>query len=242
MKSHCAVPWHRALLARMPRGLYRRVQGFEAAIEDGVSEFGRSLPRGARVLDSGAGESQYAHAFGHCRYVGVDLGVGDEDWDYSQINVRADLRRLPFRDDSFAAAVNIVVLEHVVEPQTVLAEISRVLQTGAPLFLVVPQEWGVHQEPHDYFRYTRFGLESLLKRAGLGKFRIEAMGGFFTLLGRRLLDSVFYFRGGWRWLLFPLVAAVVGPAGLLVPFLDFLDSDTIGQRKSCHSHTPPEPL
>ena len=140
MKSHCPVPWHRALLARMPRGLYRRVQGFEAAIEDGVSEFGRSLPRGTRVLDSGAGEGQYAHAFGHCRYVGVDLGVGDEDWDYSQINVRADLRRLPFRDDSFAAAVNIVVLEHVVEPQTVLAEISRVLQTGAPLFLVVPQE------------------------------------------------------------------------------------------------------
>ena len=51
----------------------------------------------------------------------------------------------------------------------------------------------------------------------------KAGGGFFTLLGRRLLDSILYFQGGWRWLLFLPAAAVCGVLGVLLPMLDFLD-------------------
>jgi len=216
-------PWHRRLTARLPGWLFRRLLRFEAAIEDQVSRFAQSLPSGARVLDAGAGEGRYERHFPHCRYVGLDLGVGDRQWDYSRLDVQGDLGRLPFPDAAFAAAINIVVLEHIREPQRALREISRVLAPGAPLLLVVPQEWGVHQEPHDYFRYTRYGLEWLLSNCGFQQWRIEPVGGFFTLLGRRLLDSALYFQGGWRWMLFPLAAVLAGPAGLLSPSLDRFD-------------------
>jgi SAM-dependent methyltransferase len=217
-------PWHRNFTAALPGWLQRRILRFEAAIEQEVGRFARALPSGARVLDAGAGEGRYADYFRHCRYVGVDLAVGEAAWDYSQLEVVADLARLPFASESCDAALNIVVLEHLAEPGRALQEISRVLKPGASLLLVAPQEWGVHQAPHDYFRYTRHGLEHLLAQAGLAKAVIVPAGGFFTLLGRRLLDSVLYFQGGARWLLFPFAAALAGPAGLLLPALDFLDS------------------
>lgn len=217
------TPWHRRIVNRLPRRLHRLILRFEAMIEDRVAGFACSLPAGTRVLDAGAGECRYAREFSHCRYVAVDLAVGDADWDYSRLDGVADLARLPFRDGSFGAAINIVVLEHVRDPGAVLEELSRVLAPGARLLLAAPQEWGVHQAPHDYFRYTRSGLQWLLERAGFGDIEIEAGGGFFTLLGRRLLDSILYFQGGWRWLLFLPAAAVCGVLGVLLPMLDFLD-------------------
>lgn len=215
--------WHRRLVTLSPGWLRRRVLRFEAVIEDRVRLFGQSLPPGTRVLDAGAGEGQCARHFSHCRYVGVDLAVGDAAWDYSHLDARADLARLPFAEGSFGAALNIVVLEHTREPARVALELARVLEPGGSLLLVAPQEWGVHQAPHDYFRYTRHGLEWLLVEAGFDHLSIEPVGGFFTLLGRRLLDAVLYFQGGWRWLLFPVAAALAGPPGILLPWLDFLD-------------------
>jgi SAM-dependent methyltransferase len=218
-------PWHRSLAARMPRSLRRAVLRVEAEIEDRVREFARSLPAAARVLDAGSGEGQHAEHFAHCRYIGVDLAVGEASWDYSRLDARADLARLPFPDRCFAAALNIVVLEHVPDPAGVLAELARVLQPGGRLLLVAPQEWCVHQAPHDYYRYTRYGLELLARAAGFRSIRIEPIGGFFTLLGRRLLDSILYFQGGWRWILFLPVALAAGPTGLVLPWLDFLDGN-----------------
>ena len=217
------APWHRRLVNRLPRWVRRLILRFETRIEDRVAEFACSLPSGTRVLDAGAGECRYAHEFAHCRYVAVDLAVGDADWDYSRLDAVADLARLPFPDGSFGAAINIVVLEHVRSPRAVLAELNRVLAPGTRLLLAAPQEWGVHQAPHDYFRYTRPGLQWLLEEAGFTSAVIEAGGGFFTLLGRRLLDSILYFQGGWRWLLFLPAAAVCGVLGVLLPFFDFLD-------------------
>jgi SAM-dependent methyltransferase len=207
----------------MPRPLRRMVLRFETLIEERVEAFARSLPAGSRVLDAGAGECQYAHLFSHCRYVAIDWGLGDATWDYSRLDAVADLGALPCRPDTFDAAINLVVLEHTREPERVISELGRVLKAGAPLLLIAPQDWAVHQAPHDYFRYTRYGLAWLLEKAGLSVRSIEPAGGFFTLLGRRLLDGALFFQGGWRWLLFPAAVVLAGPAGILLPWLDFLD-------------------
>jgi SAM-dependent methyltransferase len=224
VKASRSVPWHRRVTERLPGWLYRRVLRFEADIESAVERFAQSLPAGARVLDAGAGEGRHAPHFSRCRYVGIDLAVGEAAWDYSQLEAVADLASLPFAASTFDAALNTVVLEHVADPGCALQEIGRVLRPGAPLLLAAPQEWAVHQAPHDYYRYTRHGLEWLLQKAGFCQIQIEPSGGFFTLLGRRLLDSILYCQGGGRWLLFPLAVVLAGPAGLLLPSLDFLDA------------------
>jgi SAM-dependent methyltransferase len=210
---------YQRLRSLLPRPCVRYLLHFEAEIEAAVQDFGRSLTPGARVLDAGAGEGQYKSHFGAQRYTGLDLGIGDSGWNYSELDVIGELSALPFRDGVFDACLNAVTLEHVKEPARVLREISRALAPGGALLLIAPHEWEEHQQPHDYYRYTRYGLEYLLRQAGLDPTVIRPVGGFFRLLSRRLLNALQFFPGP-----FIFVAAIffVSPA-LILPLLDPLD-------------------
>ena len=48
-----------------------------------------------------------------------------------------------------------------------LEEAHRVLQPGGVLILEFTQMAPLHDEPHDYFRFTRYGAEQLLERGRL---------------------------------------------------------------------------
>lgn len=203
----------------LPRPLRRYVQHFEASIEDAVAQFASSLDDGARVLDAGAGEGNYKDRFSKQRYCGLDLGVGDSQWDYTRLDVIGDLAHLPFDAGTFDAAVNIVTLEHVTAPGRVVCELARALKSGGRLLLVAPLEWEQHQQPHDYFRYTRFGLEFLLAQAGFTEIAIEPVGGFFRLLSRRLFNALQFFPGP----LMIVAAIFFVPPALILPLFDPLD-------------------
>jgi SAM-dependent methyltransferase len=213
------------LAYRLPRPLRRHILHFEVEIEEAVTGFARGIPGGARVLDAGAGEGQYARHFGHCRYYGVDLAVGDAHWDYSRVDVIADLTALPFPNGCFDAALHIVTMEHLREPACALAELARTLVPGGALLIAAPHEWETHQAPHDYFRFTRYGLAYLLEKAGFEIRELRPAGGYFRLLARRLLNGLQFFTGGWRWLGFVPAAILLGPPAMVLPFLDLLDRD-----------------
>jgi SAM-dependent methyltransferase len=116
-------------------------------------------------------------------------------------------------------------MEHLRDPAGALREIARTLQPGATLLIAAPQDWEVHQAPHDYFRYTRHGLAYLLEAAGFEIVDLKPAGGYFRLLARRLLNGLQFFTGGIRWLAFVPAAVVLVPPALVLPFLDFLDRD-----------------
>lgn len=198
----------------LPRWLSRYVMHFEATLEDSVQEFAAQLSQGAMVLDAGAGEARHRKAFHRQRYFGVDLAVGDSQWDYSGIEALADLEALPFRNDSFDGAINIVTLEHVRHPDRVLAEIARVLKPQGKLLIIVPQDWEVHQSPHDYFRYTRHGLAYLLEGAGFEVEKLQPVGGIFRVIARRLFGTLQI-----AWWLAPLTI----PLALFLPLFDGID-------------------
>lgn len=226
---------------RLPRPLQRQLIHFEIAIEDAVQAFAARLPDGARVLDAGAGEGQYAPLFNAHRYVGVDLAIGDEEWNYASLDAVANLSALPFRDGAFDAALNIVTLEHLRDPALALREIARTLRAGGEFLLVAPHEWEVHQSPHDFFRYTRHGLEHLLTQAGFAEIQIVPVGGYFRLLSRRLLNGLQFFTGGSRWLAFPFAALALGVPAAIVPLLDPLDKEknfTLGYVCTCSRALP----
>jgi SAM-dependent methyltransferase len=203
----------------MPQALRRYVMHFEAAIEDAVRGFAASLPAGARVLDAGAGEGNYRGYFTAQRYIGLDLGVGDAAWDYSGLDVVGNLAALPFPAGAFDASLNVVTLEHVREPAQVVTEIARTLVPGGRFLLIAPHEWEEHQQPHDYYRYTRYGLGYLLQQAGFDAIEIRPVGGFFRLLSRRLFNALQFFPGP----LMILAAFFFVPPALVLPLLDPLD-------------------
>jgi len=212
---------YRPIERRLPGFLRRYLLHFEAAIEGALDRFAAGLPRGTSVLDAGAGEMSHARFFGKQRYVGVDLAVGDAEWDYGKLDAIGDLTALPFRDGCFDACINIVTLEHVREPGCALREICRTLVRGGRLLLIVPHEWEVHQAPHDYFRYTRHGVAYLLEKAGFAEYTIDPVGGYFRLCSRRLLNGLQFFRGPW----FFVAALFLAPPALVLPWFDSLDRE-----------------
>ncbi len=145
----------------------------------------RTLPAGARVLDAGAGEAPYRVLFEHCRYVRTDWEQSDHAGAHES-DVLAPLHRLPLEDGSFDIVVNTQVLEHVDNPSAVLREFWRVLVPGGELWLTAPFVWELHEEPHDYFRYTSHGLRSLVEGAGFSAVEIEPIGGYFSTVAQLL--------------------------------------------------------
>ncbi len=146
-----------------------------------------STPLNAAVLDLGAGESPYRELFGHARYT-------TSDWTESlhvrgrRADIIASAEALPVADGSFDLVLCTQVLEHVPEPGAVLAECFRVLAPGGRVALTVPLLWELHEAPHDYFRYTEYGVRYLLNKAGFDDLQVEPRGNGFTALAQLMLN------------------------------------------------------
>lgn len=170
----------------IPRSLRERLDLHRRAVLAFAQATAVSLPEGARVLDAGAGESPYRDLFAHTRRVALDDRRGDRAWDYGGLDVVGDLRRIPFRDGAFDAVFCTETLEHLTDPQDFLNEAARVLRRGGRLHLTAPLTFREHQEPHDYFRYTRHGVRLLVERAGLRPVSIAPEGGYFRMMADKV--------------------------------------------------------
>ncbi|HMQ34138.1 MAG TPA: class I SAM-dependent methyltransferase [Chloroflexaceae bacterium] len=138
-----------------------------------------------RALDLGCGARPYMELFGHVeQYVGLDLP------DVPAADVHGDGQTLPFQSASFDTVLCNEVLEHVPEPARLLREAARVLRPGGVLLLTTPQTWGLHHEPHDFYRYTRYGLRHLAAQAGLEVLEVAPTSGLWATLAQRLADTV----------------------------------------------------
>lgn len=135
------------------------------------------------VLDVGCGRQPYRDLLPpQSSYVGMEVS-GDVSPD-----LVGSVLDLPVRSESVDAVICTQVLEHVPEPARGVAEMHRVLRPGGKLYVTVPQSWGLHYEPHDYFRFTKYGVAYLLERAGFRIRAIEQMGGLFSYAVVRLID------------------------------------------------------
>ena len=211
----------------LPKFLRRILDPFEARVSDRLSAFAGEIARNSLVLDAGAGECRYAPLFTAHRYVALDNSVGDRSWDYSRLDVIGDLEQIPLSGSAFDAVISVVVLEHTREPKQVVAEMARVTRPLGKLFLVVPNQWEVHQAPNDFFRFTQHGVAHLFDAGGFRVLRIEPVGGFFWLMSRRCINGLTFFQEGLRWPIFLILAPVFG---LLLPVLLYF-ADSLDRRR-----------
>jgi SAM-dependent methyltransferase len=144
-----------------------------------------------RMLDVGCGDKPYEALFRPyvTEYVGVEHAATFAST-HAATRGGADVvyegDTLPFADGSFDTVMSIQVLEHTPEPQRLVDEMGRVLSDGGTLILTAPFCFRLHEEPHDYFRYTPHGLRALIERAGLDVLDVQAQGGLFTVVAHKL--------------------------------------------------------
>jgi SAM-dependent methyltransferase len=98
---------------------------------------------------------------------------------FEQVDVVGNALKLPFADNHFDCTVAFQVLEHIPDPLEMLSEAYRIIKPGGYLVLTTPFMWGEHEQPHDYYRYTQFGLGYLAEKAGFEKIRIEGQTGYW---------------------------------------------------------------
>ncbi|HEY62836.1 MAG TPA: SAM-dependent methyltransferase [Anaerolineae bacterium] len=211
----------------LPEWVKRRIEVNVYELYDYIGKAGALTPSDAFVLDAGAGEGRFKPEFAHTNYIGVDLAVGDVDWNYRDLDAICNLFSLPFENNKFDVALCLQTLEHVTEPFIVIKELTRVLKPGGRLYLSAPQSWHQHQKPHDYYRYTSFGLKFLFEKANLIVEEIKPMGGYFWFLSFQLQNINYWLfpRGmkGRRWT-WPLRAINGLIFQLILPlFLFYLD-------------------
>lgn len=120
-----------------------------------------------RVLDVGCGDRWIEENIrSGTEYIGLDYPLTVSKGYPGRVDVFADGQRLPFKADSIDTVLLLDVLEHIVSPGSVLAEAYRVLKPGGLVVLQVPFLYPLHDEPHDYHRWTDYGLRLLLERQG----------------------------------------------------------------------------
>lgn len=101
------------------------------------------------------------------RYIGIDYPTTMALGYSGKPDILADAARLPIASSSVDTVVMLDVLEHLVEPELAVSEAARILRPGGQCLIHVPFLYPLHDEPYDYQRWTRHGLQHLLKRHGL---------------------------------------------------------------------------
>ena len=176
-------------------------------------------------LDIGCGDQPYRALIesSGTQYESVDVERRSEDLTYM-----ADIHNMDaIPGERFDCAICLEVLEHVSNPFIAVAQISRLLKTDGLLILSVPHLSRVHEAPHDYFRYTQYGIRSILESNGFEVLEMKPTGALFSFLGHQwslAINSLFWSVPVIRWAVFGInVVVCVYPSYLIDRLLRKVD-------------------
>lgn len=181
-----------------------------------IRHYGERYLRG-RMLDVGCGKKTKTLLVGDLvdEYVGLDHVETKHGGGFADLQGTA--YDIPAGDATFDSMLCTAVLEHLEEPLQALVEARRVLKPGGYAIYTIPFFWHLHEEPRDFFRYTKHGLRHLFKNADLEVVHEEALSGFWVTWCTELGYYARRFVGGGRT---PLVDALVTVCNLTAPRLD----------------------
>ncbi len=167
-------------------------RGFNPVFQRHVAAYALAAPLlgAGPVLDLGCG---VGHSFGLLaprETVGVDVdpaALAGQD----RRTVVADMRSLPFADGSFGSVLSVHSLEHVPDPERVVAEAARVLAPGGVAVFVTPNRltFGRPDEIIDPYHYVEFDAAELAVVCGRAFGAVEVRGVFGTPRYMELFDA-----------------------------------------------------
>ncbi len=92
----------------------------------------------------------------------------------------------PFQNNQFDNILCVEVLEHIYDTKKFLREIYRTLDFNGNLFMTVPWSARLHHLPYDFYRFSPYALNLLLKQAGFTKIKIISRGNESTVITNKL--------------------------------------------------------
>lgn len=140
------------------------------------------------VLDIGCGNKPYLTFFdGKINsYTGCDIIQSDRQL----VDIICPATDIPLPDNTKDTVFTTQVIEHVADHCKLLSEAYRILKPGGYLILSGPMAWEHHEEPHDFFRFTKYGFEYILTETGFSDLEIIPNGGKWALVGQLFHNSL----------------------------------------------------
>jgi SAM-dependent methyltransferase len=141
-----------------------------------------------KVLDIGCGNKPYQHWFDGfiVSYTGCDVVQSSSN----KVDILCSATDIPLVDNSFDTVFSTQVIEHVADHNGLLQEAFRLLCSGGTLIISGPMYWEHHEEPYDFFRFTKWGFEHILTEAGFMDIQLIANGGKWALTGQMLQNNL----------------------------------------------------
>ena len=143
-------------------------------------------------LDAGSGHSPFKESLSAVATRVVTVDAEDRSGEVDFIADIQDMRGIA--DASMDTVLCTQVLEHVPRPWDAISEMHRVLKDDGHVILSAPHLCPIHEAPHDYFRYTEYGLQSLLTSRGFRVLELHPAGGLLSFIAHQatiLTVSVF---------------------------------------------------
>jgi ubiquinone/menaquinone biosynthesis C-methylase UbiE len=167
-----------------------------------------------RLLDIGCGTKPYREIF--APFVSEHVGVDHEESPHglTEADLVGSAYSIPVPDAAFDTVLCTAVLEHLEEPAEALKEARRVLRAGGVAIYTAPFIWHLHEEPRDFYRYSKHGLRYLFERAGFEIVELKPLAGFWVTFGQLLVYYLYRFDNGRAVRRGPLTGIGLGIQGL----------------------------
>jgi len=159
----------------------------KADIKDAATEYGHG-----KLLDIGCGNKPYELLFKNfvSDYIGCDIVQSSENL----VDSICPANELSFNDSSFDTIFSTQVLEHVADSKGMIRESFRVLKGGGYAIFTIPFSWELHEEPYDFFRFSKYGIKALFEEQGYEIIKIKSNGGKWAAAFQLWLNVLFSTR------------------------------------------------
>ena len=174
------------------------------------------------LIDIGCGTKPYKDLLSP--FVAEHIGVDHEATfhDKSNVDLFGTAFEIPADSETFDSAICTAVLEHLEEPEQALRECRRVLKPGGVAIYSVPFIWHLHEEPRDFYRFTKYGLKYLFEKTGFEILHITALSGFWVTFGQLFVYNIYRFhRGPMRYIpIIPIIGLAIQGVSYLMDRVD----------------------
>ena len=128
-----------------------------------IAHFIAQVPQGSKILNIGSGGTIKTEIEKNLKHKNITVQSTDIDPDRKPDFVD-DITDTKLQPDGFDYIVCAEVIEHVTKPQVAADNLHRILKPGGRCLVSTPYIFPTHDAPHDYFRYTEFGLRLLFSK------------------------------------------------------------------------------
>lgn len=149
------------------------------------------------LLDIGCGNKPYEKMVSDKveKYVGCDIVQSSEN----RVDVLCPANKIPLDDKTFDTVFSTQTIEHVEDHQGLVNEAYRLLKSGGYFIVSGPLYWHLHEEPYDFFRFTKHGFKYILEKSGFEVIEILPNGGTWATTGQAIIHSFSFVNKEGNW-------------------------------------------